>query len=129
MWNGMFWVGRILFAMLFVMSGLSHFAQADAMSQYAEAKGLPAPRAMVLLSGVVLVAGGLSVLLWQYVVWGSGLLLVFLLLAAFTMHDFWTLEDEQEQQTEMTQFMKNVALAGAALIFYVLAQRPGVVAG
>lgn len=126
MWNGLFWVGRILFAMLFVMSGLSHFMQLDAMTQYAESKGVPAARFMVLLSGAVILAGGLSVLFWQYVVWGAGLLLVFLLVAAFTMHDFWAIEDEQQKQNEMSQFMKNLSLAGAALIFYVLAQHPGV---
>lgn len=129
MWNGLFWVGRILFAALFVMFGLNHFLQLGGMAQYAESKGLPAPKLVVGLSGAVIIAGGLSILLWQYVVWGSGLLLVFLLAAAFTMHDFWAVEDEQQMQAEMSQFMKNVALAGAALIFYVLAQRPEVVVG
>lgn len=129
MWDGLFWAGRILFSALFIMSGLNHFTQADGMAQYAESKGLPAPKFGVLLSGLAILAGGLSILLWQYVVWGSGLLLVFLLAAAFTMHDFWAVEDEQQKQTEMTQFMKNVALAGAALIFYVLAQSPEIVVG
>lgn len=127
MWNGLFWVGRILFATLFVLSGLNHFMQLDAMTGYAESKGLPAAKPMVLLSGAAILAGGLSVLFWQYVVWGAGLLMVFLLAAAFTMHDFWAIEDEQQKQNEMTQFMKNLSLAGAALIFYVLAQQPGVV--
>lgn len=127
MWNGLFWVGRILFSLLFVASGLNHFAQLGAMSEYAESKGVPAPRLMVLLSGAMILAGGLSVLLWKWVVWGAGLLLLFLLVAAFTIHDFWTLEDEEEKQEQMAHFMKNLALAGAALIFYVLAQRPGVV--
>lgn len=129
MWDGLFWTGRILFAALFIMSGLNHLTQADGMARYAESKGLPLPKLGVLLSGLVILAGGLSILLWQYVVWGSGLLLVFLLAAAFTMHDFWAIEDEQQKQTEMTQFMKNVALAGAALIFYVLAQSPETVVG
>lgn len=127
MWNGLFWVGRILFATLFVMSGLNHFMQLDAMTQYAESKRVPAAKLMVLLSGAVILAGGLSVLFWQYVVWGAGLLLIFLLAAAFTMHDFWAVEDEQQKQNEMSQFMKNLSLAGAALIFYVLAQQPGVI--
>ena len=129
MWNGLFWIGRILFAALFVRSGLNHFTQAGAMTQYAESKGLPAARFSVIGSGAVLIAGGLSILLWQYVLYGAGLLFVFLLAAAFTMHDFWAVEDEQQKQTEMTQFMKNVALAGAALIFLVLARSPGVVVG
>lgn len=127
MWDGLFLAGRILFAALFVMSGLNHFMQLDAMTQYAESKGLPAAGFMVLFSGVVILAGGLSVLLWQYVVYGAGLLFVFLLVAAFTMHDFWAVEDEQQKQNEMTQFMKNLSLSGAALILYVLAQNPGVV--
>lgn len=124
MWNGLFWTGRILFAAIFIMSGLNHFMQAGAMTQYAESKGLPAPRFMVLFSGAMILAGGLSVLLWQYVVYGAGLLFVFLLVAAFTMHDFWAIEDEQQKQNEMTQFMKNLSLSGAALILYVLAQVP-----
>ncbi len=127
MWDGLFLAGRILFAALFVMSGLNHFMQLDGMTQYAESKGLPAAGFMVLFSGVLLLAGGLSVLLWQYVVYGAGLLFIFLLVAAFTMHDFWAVEDEQQKQNEMTQFMKNLSLSGAALILYVLAQNPGVV--
>ena len=45
------------------------------------------------------------------------------------MHDFWAVEDEQQKQTEMTRFMKNVALAGAVLIFLVPARSPEVVVG
>lgn len=127
MWNGLFLAGRILFAALFIMSGLNHFTQLGAMTEYAEAKGLPAPKLMVLLGGAMILAGGLSVLFWTWVVWGAGLLLVFLLVAAFTVHDFWAVEGEEERQNEMAHFMKNMALAGAALILYVLAQHPGVV--
>jgi hypothetical protein len=36
------------------------------------------------------------------------------------MHNFWTISDEQAKQAEMTSFMKNIALAGAALIIFVL---------
>jgi hypothetical protein len=36
------------------------------------------------------------------------------------MHDFWTISDEQAKQAEMTSFMKNLALAGASLIIFVL---------
>jgi hypothetical protein len=31
------------------------------------------------------------------------------------MHDFWRNEDPQERQTNMIHFLKNLALAGAAL--------------
>jgi putative oxidoreductase len=47
---------------------------------------------------------------------GAGALVVFLPIAAVTMHDFWAVPDEQ-QQTEMTQFLKNIAMTGGALAF------------
>lgn len=118
----LFLIGRVLFAALFVFGGLGHFMQLDKMSQYAGSKGMPAPRAVTLLTGLVIVLGGLSILLWKQVVIGAWLLAGFLLLAAFTMHDFWAVEDPQQADVEMQQFMKNLALAGAAVVFYVLAQ-------
>jgi uncharacterized membrane protein YphA (DoxX/SURF4 family) len=126
----LFLIGRVLFATIFVFSGLGHFMQLNEMSQYAESKGVPAPKAMVALSGIVILAGGLSILFWTQVVLGAWLLAGFLVLAAIMMHDFWNIEDPQQAQTEQAQFFKNFALAGAAMIFYVIAQtaaRPDVV--
>ena len=118
----LFLVGRILFSAIFLFSGLGHFMQLEEMSQYAGAKGVPAPRVMTLVTGVVLLLGGLSILFWTQVVIGSWLLAGFLLLAAVTIHNFWAVEDPEQAQVEMQQFMKNVALAGAAICFYVVAQ-------
>lgn len=125
----LFWIGRIFFAAIFIMSGLGHFMQLDAMSQYAEGKGVPAPRVMVPLTGLMILAGGVSILLWQYVVVGSWLLIVFLGVAAVKMHDFWNVDDPQQAQTEQAQFMKNMALLGASLIFYILAANGGQLPG
>lgn len=118
----LFLIGRILFAAIFIFSGLGHFMQLDEMSQYAESKGVPAPRVMVAGSGIVILAGGLSILFWTQVVIGAWLLAGFLVLAAVMMHDFWKIEDPQQAQTEQAMFFKNVALAGAAIVFYVVAQ-------
>lgn len=126
----LFLIGRILFAAIFVFSGLGHFMQLDEMSQYAESKGVPAPKAMVAVSGIVILLGGLSIAFWTQVVIGAWLLAGFLVLAAVMMHDFWNVSDPQQTQTEQAQFFKNLALAGAAIVFYVVAQtaaRPDVV--
>lgn len=123
--EALFLIGRVLFSALFILSGLNHFMQLDGMRQYAAAKGVPAPGAMVALTGLVILAGGLSVLLWIWVEVGTWLLAFFLLLAAFKIHDFWAMDDPNERQTQMAHFMKNVALAGAAIMFYALAQMPG----
>ena len=120
----LFLIGRILFAAIFILSGVNHFAQLDGMAQYAGSKGLPAPKLMVALSGLVILLGGLSILFWFYVKLGAWLLVAFLLVAAFTMHNFWAVEDPVQKQGEQAQFMKNLALAGAAIIFYAAAINP-----
>ena len=120
----LFWIGRILFAMIFLGSGLNHLARLEGMSQYAGSKGIPAPRFFTAVSGLMLLAGGISVLLWCLVGIGTWLLIAFLLPAAFFMHDFWALEDPQAKQTEQAHFMKNLALAGAALVFFALSRSP-----
>lgn len=124
-WDILFWIGRIFFALIFIMNGLGHFMKLDSMSQYAEAKGVAAPRIAVPVAGLMSLAGGLSILFWAYVGVGSMLLFVFLGLTAVKMHDFWNVEDPMEAQTEQAHFMKNVALMGASVIFYVLAAGGG----
>jgi uncharacterized membrane protein YphA (DoxX/SURF4 family) len=118
----LFLAGRILFSAVFVFSGLGHFMQLEEMSEYAGQKGVPAPKLMTVVTGVVILLGGLSILFWTQVIVGAWLLAGFLLLAAFTIHDFWAVEDPQQAQVEMQQFMKNLALAGAAIVFYVAVQ-------
>jgi len=122
--TALFWIGRILFSMIFIVSGLNHFMQLGPMAQYAASKGVPAARFATAASGLVILAGGLSILFWWEVSVGAWLLIGFLVAAALVMHDFWAAEDAQVRQTEMAQFMKNVALAGAALVFFVLHQAP-----
>jgi len=119
----LFLVGRLLFGGVLAFTGLNHFMDVDAMAGYAEFKGLPAPRASVLLSGGLLIFGGLSLVAGIYPLVGAGGLAVFLLVSGVTMHNFWA-ADEEDKQTEMTQFLKNVYGAGAAAAFLAVATVP-----
>ncbi|MBV0923110.1 DoxX family protein [Halomicroarcula limicola] len=116
----LFLLGRLLFGGVLAFTGLNHFLNADGMIPYAEAKGLPAPAAAVYGSGGLLVFSGLLVILGAYPVVAAGALAVFLVASAVTMHDFWAVPEDQ-QQDEMTQFLKNVALAGGALVVLTVA--------
>jgi uncharacterized membrane protein YphA (DoxX/SURF4 family) len=112
-------VGRLLFGGVLAFTGVNHFLDLDDMTGYAAAKGLPAPRFAVIASGVMLVLGGIGIVLGAYPTLAAGAIAVFLVVATPKMHDFWNAPDDQ-QQTEMTQFLKNAALLGAALAFLVL---------
>ncbi|WP_280587787.1 DoxX family membrane protein [Halorubrum sp. Boch-26] len=111
----LFLLGRILFGATLAFMGLNHFMDLDTMAGYAEFKGLPAPRFSVVASGLVLVLGGLGVVVGAFPVLAAGALAFFLLVSAVTMHDFWSMDDPEEKQNEMTSFLKNVYGAGAAI--------------
>jgi uncharacterized membrane protein YphA (DoxX/SURF4 family) len=118
-------IGRVLFVAVFLGSGLGHLTQTAGMTGYAESKKLPAARPMVLVSGVWIIVGGLMVLLGVWGDLGALMLAAFLLPTAFLFHGFWQERDPMTRQNEMAQFLKDVSLAGAALLVFVLYARFG----
>lgn len=115
--DAVFLIGRILFSLIFIASGvMGHFGQRKPTEDYARSLGAPSPEVTVPLTGVMIILGGLSVALGLWADVGAILLVLFLVPTAFIMHAFWKEQDPQMQQVQMAQFMKNIALAGAALI-------------
>ena len=118
-------IGRVLFALVFLASGINHFTKTHAMTGYAQFKKVPAAKASVLLSGLLLLLGGLSVVLGVYADLGALILAVLLLAMALKMHDFWAQSDPQAKQTETVAFFKNLSMAGAALFIFALVANGG----
>ncbi|MCM8748518.1 DoxX family membrane protein [Thermomicrobiaceae bacterium CFH 74404] len=115
-----FLIGRLVFGLFFVLNGINHFAQLRGMSAYAASKGVPAPQAAVIVTGLLLLLGGLSIATGYQPVVGAVLLVVFLVPVAFIMHNFWAETDPMSRANQMAHFLKNLALAGAALaLMYV----------
>ncbi len=113
-------IGRVLFALIFINSGIAHLTKLQAMTGYAQFKKVPAAKLSVIVTGLMLIVGGLYVALGVYADLGALLLAIFLIASAFMMHNFWTIQDEQAKQGETINFFKNLALAGAALIIFVM---------
>jgi len=106
-------VGRILFALIFVMSAPNHFSAKDV--GFAASAGVPFPNVLVPIAGLLALFGGLSVLLGYKAKVGAWLLVAFLVPVTLWMHRFWDVADPQMAQMQMINFMKNLALTGAAL--------------
>jgi putative oxidoreductase len=113
-------IGRIVFAALFLVSAFGHFGQTKAMTAYAQSKGVPAAGLAVLVGGVLLALGAVSILLGLWPDLGALLLVVFLVPTALLMHGFWREKDAQAKQMEQVQFFKDMALAGASLMLFAL---------
>ena len=118
-------IGRILFAVMFVLSGVNHFTKAEAMTGYAQFKGVPQPKLANLASGALMVAGGLSVILGIVADLGALVLSVLLVIMAVLMHDFWKQTDPQAKQTEMIGFLKNISMAGGGLFMFAFMSLDG----
>ena len=112
--------GRVLFALLFVSSGVNHFTQNAAMTGYAKYKKIPMAKISVYVSGLMLVLGGIYIALGFYADLGALLLAIFLIPTAFLMHAFWKESDATAKSNERIAFFKDLALAGAALIIFAL---------
>jgi putative oxidoreductase len=110
-------LGRVLLCTIFLLSAVGnkvpHF---QAVAGYMAKEGVPAPRVMLAGAIVFLIAGSLSVILGYRARVGAALLLVFLALATYYFHDFWTFTEPQARQEQTIQFLKNLGLMGAMLL-------------
>jgi putative oxidoreductase len=114
-------IGRILFVLIFLGSGTTgHIGQRKGMARYAASQGIPAAEALVVLSGVMIVIGGLMVALGVWGDLGALLLLVFVLATAFLVHAFWKVQDPHQRMDQQVHFMKNLGLAGGSILAFVV---------
>jgi len=105
--------GRILFSLIFLAGGLGHFS-AQSIG-YAASQGVPLASVLVPISGVISMAGALSILLGYKAKLGAWLLVIFLVPVTLMLHKFWTIQDPMMRQMDMVMFMKNLGLLGGAL--------------
>jgi uncharacterized membrane protein YphA (DoxX/SURF4 family) len=113
--RALFVLGRAMFGGFFIYSGYNHLRNVGQMASYAGMKGVPTPEAAVRGTGMMLMAGGLSVAAGIKPRQGLATIVAFLLPTTLQMHRFWDEQDHQRRTAEMVNFSKNVALAGAAL--------------
>lgn len=113
-------IGRVLFALLFINSGIAHLTKLEAMTSYAKYKKVPAAKLGVIVSGLMILIGGLYVALGIYADLGALLIALFLIPTSFLMHAFWKETDATAKQNETIGFFKNLSMAGAALIIFAL---------
>jgi len=106
--------GRVLFSLIYIVAAAGHFTHQEIA--YAANQGVPMAGLLVPLSGILALAGGLSILLGYKARIGAWLLVVFLVPVTLMMHNFWAVKDPMMAQIHQVQFMKNVSMLGAALL-------------
>ncbi len=117
-------LGRLMLVAIFLLAAVGQkIPKFNDTAAYMATEGVPVPKIMLGGAIVFLIVGSLSVGLGFKARIGATLLLVFLLLATYFFHDFWTQVDPLAKQEQMIQFMKNASMMGAMLL--VIAHGPG----
>jgi putative oxidoreductase len=110
--------GRILIAVIFLISGFFKVGGYAQLVGYATALHLPMPGVAIAAAAAVELACGLAILAGfktRFVAW---LLFLYLIPVTYVFHNFWAVQG-QEQQTQMVNFLKNVAIMGGLLVLSV----------
>lgn len=100
----------ILLGLFFLLNGVNHFYNTHILKEYANKRSLIAPKLMVVLSGILLVLGGSTLIIGYFIFEGIIALSVFLAIASFTLHKFWTLKKRELIMLEAMHFVKNWAI-------------------
>lgn len=114
--NIAFLVGRVIVGIFYLYNGINHFLKLRDMTEYAKFKGVPLPEVGIVVSGLLLLIAGITIILGIFPEIGIASLVVFFLPVTIMMHNFWAFPQEQ-QLAEMVNFSKNMALMGSALMF------------
>jgi putative oxidoreductase len=72
----LFLIGRILLGGYFLYNGIGHFKGLTGMVGYSKSKGVPLAKAAVVISGVILTLGGLTIIANRYAILGMVALVV-----------------------------------------------------
>ena len=115
-------IARFFFSLIFLATFMSHFSAMGA--GYAASKGVPFPSVLVPLSGVMAIAGAISIMFGYKAKWGAWLIVAFLIPVTFWMHNFWTESDPMMKQMQIGMFLKNLSMLGGALLIIYFGSGP-----
>jgi putative oxidoreductase len=108
-------VGRLLLAMIFIISGFNKIMGWPGVVGAVEAKGLPIP--LLFGAGAILaeLGGGLLIALGFKARFGAAVLIIFTVITTIIFHNFWAFEGA-DRQVQWINFMKNMSMTGGLLL-------------
>ncbi len=114
--EALFIIGRIIFGGYFIYTGLNHFFKFPMLTQFTKSKHIPFAAASVVITGAMLIAGGLGILFWHFVPIAALILAIFLIASGVLFHNFWKVTDPMDRMMQMQLFLRNMALVGALFL-------------
>src|SRR5258708_30976370 len=107
LWTVVMWAGRVLVAAFFLMSAYNHLSNSAMLAGYAQSKGVPMARVSTIVTGLMMLAGALSVLPGWHATDGVALLALVLVPTPVIIHNQQTVPDPLAQHGAPLNFSKN----------------------
>ncbi len=118
-------LGRLAIGALFLPTGWSKLTNPAGFAHYLEAKALPGPSiGWAVAAGVVEFFATLAIVLGFKTRLAAAALCIFVLIAAYLGHPFWTIADPAAHQANYVNFWKNIVIAGGLLFLFVRGAGP-----
>jgi putative oxidoreductase len=102
-------LGRLLIAVIFILSGVGKLAEPAGTQAYIASAGLPAPLLAYLIAVVVELGGGILLVVGYQTRIVAAIMALFTLAAALSFHTAFG------DQNQMIHFLKNIAMVGGML--------------
>ncbi|GGL66583.1 DoxX family protein [Halocalculus aciditolerans] len=116
-------LGRLLYSGVLAYMAIDGFRHNDHRVDVARQKDVPLPDLLVPAATGMLLVANIGILCWRYPRAAAGALAVFFLTTTPAIHDFWNIDDDADRQANKTNFLKNGALLGGALLLLADASR------
>lgn len=115
-------IGRVLLALIFVLSGFNKIGAFSATAAFMASKGLPIPAVLLVPAIAIELGGGLMLIAGWHARIAALVLFLFIIPTTLIFHNFWA-ADPGEYQAQFINFMKNLSIMGGML--FVAAYGPG----
>jgi putative oxidoreductase len=100
---------------IFILSGAGKLMQFSGTSSMMAGKGIPLATVALVISIIIEVGGGLALLAGFKVRYIAPIMALWLVPVTLVFHNFWAYQGA-DQQMQMANFLKNVAIMGGLLI-------------
>ena len=111
-------VGRILLALIFLISGYGKIGGFSGTAGYMASKGIPFAEVALAITIVIELVGGIMLIVGWKARWAALAIFLWLIPVTLMFHNFWAV-DAAQYQNQFNHFLKNVTIMGGML--YVMA--------
>jgi putative oxidoreductase len=108
-------LGRVLLSAIFILSGLGKLPHFHDIAGMMAGKGIPLASVALAITLLIEIGGGLLVLTGFQAKSAALVIALWLIPVTLVFHHFWGIPGEQQQE-QMVNFLKNVAIIGGLLI-------------